>query len=295
DLGKVILLAEIGKTLYTEKKSEDQLALFLLESLPEQLDPYYDPERIDGEILASISAGIKKRIDIESFYDYLFCSKEDLKHILEKLQSKKLILIENEEYYASQLGKAITLSFFTPEEALLIIKELKKNYDPLKIAIITDYFENIYISEKIRDEMTKIYKIQIPTRFFSSTLIDFAELLKRRKKKAPSWLLDLVMNWYFHFFNCECEDRPYCECQFLKSNQKIVDLRFEGLTPKEIGNKMERDFGLTVFAGDIFRFLDNLIYKLNGIGMIADNIGLKDIKEKINNLKRRIENPLQFK
>jgi helicase len=99
------------------------------------------------------------------------------------------------------------------------------------------------------------------------------------------------MKWYFNFFNCECEDRPYCECQYLKSDQKIVEFRFEGLSPMEISNKMEKEFGLTVYAGDIFRFLDNLIYKLNGIGMIADSIGLIEIKQKINKLKSQIENP----
>ncbi|NVM00806.1 MAG: DEAD/DEAH box helicase [Candidatus Helarchaeota archaeon] len=295
DMGKVILLAEIGKTLHVEKMSEDQIALYLLESQPEELDPIFEPDKIVGEVLASISSGLKKFHEIENFYDNIFNAEENLTIILEKLKSKKLIYKENEEFYASNLGKAIALSFFTPEEALLIIKELKSHLDPLKIAITSDYFENIYISEKIRNEMTKIYKTQIPTRFFSSTLIDFAELLKKHKKKAPSWLLDLVMNWYFHFFNCECEDRPYCECQFLKSNQKIVEFRFEGLSPMEISNKMEKEFGLTVYTGDIFRFLDNLIYKLNGIGMIADNIGLLEINEKISKLKRRIENPLEFK
>ncbi len=294
DMGKVILLAEIGKTLHAEKMSEDQIALFLLESQPEDLDPLYEPEKIIGEVLASITTGLKNFDEIESFYDNIFNAEENLNVILENLESKKLIYKENEAFYVSNLGKAIALSFFTPEEALLIIKELKLNLDPLNIAITSDYFENIYISEKIRNEMTKIYKTQIPARFFSSTIIDFAELLKKRKKNAPPWLLDLVMKWYFNFFNCECEDRPYCECQYLKSDQKIVEFRFEGLSPTEISNKMEKEFGLTVYAGDIFRFLDNLIYKLNGISMIAESIGLIEIKEKINNLKRRIENPSGF-
>lgn len=292
DLGKVILLAEIGKTLYSEQRSEDQLALFLLESEPEELNPYYEPEQIDGELLATIGAGISKKKEIEAFQDFLFCAEENIDFPLKKLQSAKLIYIENGEYYISPLGRAISLSFFTPEEALLIIKELKANYDPLEIAIKSDYFENIYISEIIRNEMSKIHKTQVPTRFFSSTLIDFVELIKKSKKIVPQWLLNLVLEWYLNFFNCECNDKPYCECQFLKSNLKIVELRFQGLTPNEISNKMEKDFGLLVFAGDIFRFLDNLIYKLNGIGLIADNIGLKEIKEKIDILKRKIEDPL---
>ncbi|MHA1298808.1 MAG: DUF5814 domain-containing protein [Candidatus Helarchaeota archaeon] len=291
DLGKVIILAEIGKTLHIEKNSEDQLALNLLESTSEDLSPYYEPENIVSEVLASIASGIKKRKDIEEFYNYIFCAEENLDFILKYLELKKLILVENEEFEVTSLGRAVSLSFFTPEEAMLIIKELKANYNPLKIAIISDYFENIYISEKIRNELTKIYKTNIPTRFFSSTLVDFANLLKKRKKKAPNWLLDIIKKWYFTFFDCECEDRPYCECQFLKSNLKIVDFRLEGLSPNEISHKMEKEFGLTVYAGDTFRFLDNLIYKLKGIGMIAENIGLKEVKEKIFNLINKIEKP----
>ncbi|MHA1380559.1 MAG: DUF5814 domain-containing protein [Candidatus Helarchaeota archaeon] len=294
DLGKIVLLAEIGKTLHMEKRSEDQLAFFLLESLPEELSPYYEPETIDRELLACISAGIKDRNDIERFYDLLFCAEEDIEFILKNLRSKNLVSLENKEYKVTRLGKAVSLSFFTPEEASLIIKELKAECDPLDIAIMSDFFENIYISEKIKNELTKIYKIQIPSRFFSTTIVELAQLLKKRKKKAPPWLLDIITNWYVNFFNCECEDRPYCECQFSKSNKKIVNLRFQGLSPNEISNKMEREHGLTIYSGDIFRFLDSLIFKLNGIGMIADTIGLKNIKNKIDQLKHKIENPVSF-
>ena len=202
-----------------------------------------------------------------------------------------MIKHEKELYSITKLGRAISLSFFTPEEAILIIKELKSGYNPLNIAIISDYFENIYISEKIRNELTKIYETTIPTRFFSSTIVEFAELLKKGRKKAPSWLTQLIKTWYFNFFDCDCEDRPYCECQFLKSNKKIIEFRLLGLSPNEIAKKMEKEFGLTVYSGDIFRFLDNLIYKLRGISMIAENIGLDELKNKIIDTMRKLENP----
>jgi superfamily II helicase len=62
---------------------------------------------------------------------------------------------------------------------------------------------------------------------------------------------------------------PYYDCPLLATNRKLNELRTAGLTPKRISRYMERHFYLKVYSGDLLRFFDNLIHRLQGIKRIA--------------------------
>jgi superfamily II helicase len=62
---------------------------------------------------------------------------------------------------------------------------------------------------------------------------------------------------------------PYYDCPLLATNRKLIELRTAGLTPKRISRYMERHFYLKVYSGDLLRFFDNLIHRLQGIKRIA--------------------------
>ena len=54
---------------------------------------------------------------------------------------------------------------------------------------------------------------------------------------------------------------------------------------------MERYFYLKVYSGDLLRFFDNLIHRLQGIKRIAQVINKVEIEENISSLIQKIEKP----
>ena len=291
DLGKVGHLVEIGKSYPGTDKTEDQIALDLLGSSTENLKLEYDPDQISTQVLAAIAAGIET--NIEEFYNHLINTREDLPFILKGFRTQKLITVEENRPHITTLGQAIALSFFTIEEGLLVVKQLKQGDDPLDIAIQLEYFENIYIPEKIKKIFAEEFKINLPNKFLNSQIIGITASLGRFKSRLRQYegVSNSIALWQTTFFTCTCGNAPYCDCPLLATNRKLIELRKVGLTPKRISRYMERYFYLKVYSGDLLRFFDNLIHRLQGIKRIAQVIGKPEIEENISLLIQKIEKP----
>ncbi|MHA1144976.1 MAG: DUF5814 domain-containing protein [Candidatus Helarchaeota archaeon] len=286
--GEVYVLAEIGKSLHS-KDTEDQIALKLLNSGPEDLQVGGNPDEVATEILASLSAGISNDKDLPRFYNNLLHVEEDLTSILKFFKKNGLV---DAAFKVTELGRAVSLSFFSIEEASTIIKELKRAVDPLEIAILSEFFDNIYITSKMHSELVRIFKTNIPTKFFAGTITELTNSYKKSKKKIPMHVQKLFGKWQNAFFDCECPKKEECLCGFIKTNRTILELRMEDRrTPKEISDIFKREYQLDIYSGDLLRFLDGINHKLRGIGRIALALGKKEVLKEINKMIRKIEDP----
>ncbi|MFX1295180.1 MAG: DUF5814 domain-containing protein [Promethearchaeota archaeon] len=294
DRGKIALLVEIGKNYHRSDMTEDQIGLDLLESTIENLILEYDPELIESQVLAAIAAGIEMKI--EEFYDNLIGAKSNLPLLLKRLKKQKLINIKEGNYIITTLGRAIALSFFTTEQGLLIVRQLRNKEDPLDIAIRLEFFENIYITDEIKNIFLNEFKINLPNKFITARIMGIAASAVKFKRRLRrfGWLSKSIAQWQKVFFNCNCGNQPYCDCAYLKMNHKLLNLRMiKALTPKKISQYMDRRFNLKVYSGDLLRFFDNLIHRLQGIRRIAQVIDELIIVEKISQLIQQIEKPIE--
>ncbi len=293
--GKVYHLMEIGKAYFETNKTEDEIALELLESPLENLTFDFEDESISSQVLAAIAAGINTPDQIEKFYDYLLGAREELTSLLRKLKKQKCIEFQDNTYGITTLGRAIALSFFTVEEGLLIVKDIQRGEAPLDIAIRMEFFENIYILEKIRTIFLTEFKISLPNKFITARVFDItAKLAKYRKRlRKYIWLPEAIAKWEKEFFSCKCGNAPYCDCPLIKINKKLINLRIiTGLSPKQISRRMERHFALKVYSGDLLRFFDDLIHKLEGIKRISKVLRNESLADQITTLIHKIENPM---
>ncbi|NVM54770.1 MAG: DEAD/DEAH box helicase [Candidatus Helarchaeota archaeon] len=290
--GKIVLLVEIGKNYHRSNKTEDQIALDLLESDTENLILDYTSDLIQSQVLAAIAAGIDTRI--KEFYNYLVGAREEINLLLQGLKKRKLIEVQQSRYHVTTLGRAIALSFFSVEEGSMIVKELHRGEDPLNIAIHLEFFENVYITDEVKKIFLDEFKIKLPNKFITGRIMGIAASIAKFKRRLRrfTWLAKSIALWQKAFFSCNCGNAPYCDCPLLSINKKLIDLRMTNrLTPKQIGRHMERKYNLKVYSGDLLRFFDNLIHRLQGIGRIAKVIGEQEINEKISILIHMIEKP----
>ncbi len=290
--GKIVLLVEIGKSYHRADKTEDQIALDLLESGTENLILDYTPDLIQSQVLAAIAAGIDTRI--KEFYNYLVGAREEINLLLQSLRKGQLIEMKQEKYQVTTLGRAIALSFFSVEEGLMIVKEIRRRENPLTVALRLEFFNNIYITDEIKKIFLEELKINLPNKFITGRIMGIAASsikFKRRLRKF-SWLSKTIALWQKLFFGCKCGNAPHCDCTILTLNQTLIQLRIEqGLTPKRISQYMERKFNLKVYAGDLLRFYDNLIHRLQGIQRITMTLKKYEISDDISELIHKIEKP----
>jgi helicase len=290
--GKIVMLAEIGRAYPGTVKTEDQIALELLDSQLEDLRLDFDPDTISSQVLAAIAAGINR--NIEQFYEYLIGAKEELPYLLKGLKKNKLIESKAEFYEITTLGRAIALSFFTVDEGLMVVRLLKANEDLLNIAIQMEFFDNIYITENVKTIFLNEFKFNLPNKFITARIMGISAKVGRFKRKLRQypWLSNAIALWQKVFFNCHCGNAPYCDCPLFVSNRKLVELRMDGLTPKRISRYLEKNFALKVYSGDLLRFFDNLIHRLQGIERLSVVIGRQDLADEIEKLIQKIEKPI---
>jgi superfamily II helicase len=176
----------------------------------------------------------------------------------------------------------------------MIIKEINKGEDALNIAIRLEFFEGIYITDEIKTIFQNEFKIRLPNKFFTGRIMGITATtkFKRRLKRKFRWLSRAISEWQKIFFSCKCGNAPYCDCSILTMDRMLVDLRMhEGLTPRKISQHMDRRLNLKIYSGDLLRFFDNLIHRLQGIQRIAKTIGNAKIEERTLELIHQIERP----
>ncbi|MBU7021966.1 MAG: DEAD/DEAH box helicase [Theionarchaea archaeon] len=240
-----------GRPLYHEKgkvyllvepfSEEDTVLHHLLEGEMEDVDMVYTEEQELENALAARACGLS----LEAVNRYaLWELRPSLAGELEKYG---MVTDESITGY----GRAVSVSFLNVEQAEFIRRNLRK--DILDIVIPLELFENVYLTQRLKSQLN----LEVDTLFSGACL----EVLGRS---------EVGLTILKAFFVCDCRENPYCEHSKWNISRYICELRVKGLSPSGISKRFRQDYGLLLYPGDVFSYLDAIVHKLEAVERIAE-------------------------
>ncbi|MFX1534756.1 MAG: DEAD/DEAH box helicase [Promethearchaeota archaeon] len=293
DRGKAVLLASPEPVKTSEvSKTELNFAFDLLRAPLTPVLPSYDEDYCAEQLLAFIMPyKALSRDKAKKRYNQLIGAQIDFEEILGTMKKEKFVTETSKGLTLTRIGYATSLSFFKPSEAKSIYKRLEaggKENSPLTIALDIIPFESVYLTKKMRDYLERKFNRRFGVRLVSSPVLDLLSGEYQEDKHLDKWFLAILVVWAQKIFNCNCKDRPYCDCGLKALNRIIVRQRRKGKTPQQITDYLMEKYSLYSYAGDIYKWLDNLVFVLEGIARITDAI---DYDHNIQALIAQIEEP----
>ena len=82
-------------------------------------------------------------------------------------------------------------------------------------------------------------------------------------------LAQKVKVWTSNFFTCGCKEYPYCSHPQYKISKMLVQLRLDGLTPKQIVAEIGKTYHLFAYPGDLYSWLDQLLHSIEAIKRLS--------------------------
>ena len=296
DLGKVCLLVIPNRIFNLKnKETEEKVAIHLLNGKLEPIEIEPDEDKMLSELLSFIS--MKKSVQYNRIYRFqenLINNDYLLDDFLKVLLQKKLINKEDSRYNITKLGIAISTSFLTINEVLLIKDQIFIEKIPLEtVALNLEPLKNIYVSNKIVSEVSKSINARyISNQLFSGTILSIMESKNFKKRKnLPKFLVDILTNWTKILFNCECEDSPYCNCGRESLQNLIFTLRINNeYSIDDIYFYLLKNFEVIIYRGDLIDFFESLIHSFETIKKICESLRLKkEFEDKLNQIPKIIE------
>lgn len=295
DRGKVVLLVELGrKALGFHDKTEDEVAVNLLEGVIESVTVQTDFERCAEQVLAAVSVYNQVTVNsLENFSKTVKSLSESLTSILAYLEREGYIRVEGESVKITKMGKSVSSSFLSLNDAKHVIENINsKHY--LDLAIELEPFESAYLSNRAVAELNRVFHTFFPTRFFSGSLLGSISVDNvKLHRKLPAWLTELFAKWVKEIFNCKCKDNPFCDCGKITLSKKILELRALGLNPRNIANYLAEEYDIYAYPGDIFDWLETFLHNLTAVKRIVETLNMTVLVEEINATILRIQSPLQ--
>ena len=267
EIGYAYLLIEPGK-IYSPKmkNTEENIAVSLLKGKIKDFEHPPDENKSITELLACLSSfqGLKKE-EIQDFYEILINNNYDLDILLQKLDNNKMIRIkENLTYMTTSLGKAMAKSFLSVDTGLEIIQAITKdkNRSLIELALELEPLRNVYLTKRIVSDISRDRGMKyLSNNLFTASTLSLLDAEHVKKKTSYSRrFIDIVMKWMLDIFNCDCKEKPYCDCGRLNLEKLILSLRRENkLTISEICQYLKDEYEIVVFKGDIVDFLETFI------------------------------------
>ena len=296
DRGKVYIIVQPERKYHSgQDKTEDEIAVKLLNGIIEDVEPFADKETSAEQILATIcSSGLVDLKAVALAYKRMLSMSVPPSEALKHLVRKHMISVKEGEVHPTDLGRATSLSFLTPSMGLEVMK-LTATYDVTDIAIMLEPFENVYLSSKLQEEVNSAFRTHMPTRFFSGVFSEISDASRPKggAGRLPQWVFEVFSKWTTTFFNCGCRDYPECDHGKVSLGRWLVDNRKGGLNPSGLAQKLHDDFELWAYPGDIFSWLDSLIHSLKAVQRIANVAGKTDLSVEIEDQIASIERPLE--
>lgn len=321
DRGIVYLLPELSNKF--DNENEEQVAISLLESDVENVNIDYSEDDLLQQLLADISSYSLKNIsEIHDFYKIINIPL-DIDKAIDELYDKKLIAINslnsdiqsnkdissnkdiqsnennsaNEEVYITNYGRAVSVSFLTIGDGEFIKKSLNQPLAKdqtlkskiLEIAIKLEYFESAYLSPIIHKQIVNVIKTNFSTRLFAESTLDIissGETIDKLDRKFQEALLKIQVD----FLRCECKEKPFCDCLQKGISKYIIDERLKGKDPVDISRKLNRNYQIQTYPGDVFSWLDIIVRNLEAIERIAIAFDYKKVYQISKKLIKNIEN-----
>ncbi|HIQ32482.1 MAG TPA: DEAD/DEAH box helicase, partial [Methanothermococcus okinawensis] len=290
DMGKVYMLIEIGKKYHAKmERSEEEVAFQLLNSEPEDVEVIYEEREEMEQVLASLCTieryrryykgmkGCRKRELLPKVP--LMGSNHSLDYILGKLVEYGMVN-EGEDIEVTKYGYFTGISFLYPEDAELIRKNL--NLPIVDLLSLVNPFEGVYIPMGLKNRISKVINVNIPTKF-----IDAFEIIKENMEKITDRnLRDRIIPWIMEFEGMIEEDIVRYFSKY------IINLRIGGKTPLQISRHIYHTLNLQTYPGDIYNYLESTVKILDAIERIGSIYNRKVSKDAAY-YRRKICNPHQ--
>ncbi|MFX0113649.1 MAG: DUF5814 domain-containing protein [Candidatus Hodarchaeota archaeon] len=302
DRGRVFLLVSSDPVSPADRRSELEAAFHLLNAELEPVILEYDEDYCADQLLATIAASPSRKIAIgklKKTYNSLIGAAAGFVPIVNSLVKQGFLSLEKSrgperKAFLTDYGRSAAISFLRPTQAALIKRSLQRGKNPLDIALQLEPLESIYLSPRLHGYLERTFRTRFGTRLLTGPALDIMNEASRSDDAGVTlddWILEIFSRWSLRFFNCGHEDKPYCDCGRLKINREIVRLRKAGLDPSQISLSLRRTYELSAYPGDIFKWLDSVLYRLDGIRRVGKAIGQYPL---IGLLIRQIENPRRF-
>ncbi|MFX1318711.1 MAG: DUF5814 domain-containing protein [Promethearchaeota archaeon] len=293
DVGKAVLLAEIGRRYFgDERKSEEDVALDLLNNPIENVHPEATYEQSVDQLLATLSSYDSiSRKHLENAYQRLLSRTATFSEALRFLRQHKLTTQVGQDVIPTELGRAAAISYFSASNVAAIQEHHHNTADDLSVKL--EPLRNVYLSPRLQGEIERAFRTRFATRLFAGAVLDLMSAKRsRRLKRLPNWVLRMFSKWTVDFFNCHCDESPFCDCGIWNVSKAVLSLRYRGLTPSQINSTFLEEYELFIYPGDIFGFLDNQVHILQGINRVAEVIGRYALAENAAETIDAIENPV---
>ncbi|MHA2105252.1 MAG: DUF5814 domain-containing protein [Candidatus Hodarchaeales archaeon] len=269
DKGKVVLLATPFPPTSVTQVNEIDMAMALIKSQHQDVKPEYEKNTTATQLLATMSYLRETNPNLlERNFNSLIGSTGSFNDVLIYLLRLKLLARKENQIIITDLGKAGAISFLTIDEINLVLN-LNRQRDYIDIAILLDPLENIQISSRIVGMIERSLQTRVKTRLFNSNALDLIDKMGEVAEKLEPKAIQLLTKWFVELFNCKCKDKPDCDCGKVNVNKKLIEYRLMGLSPSAIAKRMDKEYGLYVYPGDLLRWLESVLYKLEGIQKIA--------------------------
>lgn len=270
DIGKSIMFVVPGEKIYSaQKNSSDQVAFEILTGKIEEIEGDVDLEDEMDQILAYVSAAYPlTKENIVRYHNRLFYNTNSLTAILKQLSLKGLIVYQDEMWYITALGRAISSSFLKPTFGYNIAKKTSK-FPIEDIAIEIAPIESIMLSSQIHSQIERAMKTFLSRKFLSDAVLDFIVGSSLKSKKLPLTLVERVKQWNRTFFDCNCKANPYCIHPSIKLSKLILDLRLSGYNMSQMTYELTRNYDLFIYPGDLLSWLDEIIHAIQSVARLA--------------------------
>ena len=290
DTGKVYMLIEIGKRYHAKmERSEDEVAFQLLSSEPEDVGVIYEEKEEMEQILASLCTIERYGRYYDSIKRYrkrellskvpLMGSNYSLDYILGKLMKYGMVE-EKGDIVVTKYGYFTGISFLYPEDAEVIRKNL--DLPILDLIPLVNPFEGIYIPMGLKNRISKVINVNIPTKF-----IDAFEIIKENMDKITDRnLRDRILPWIMEFEGMIEEDIVKYFSRY------IINLRISGKTPLQISKCIYNTLNLQTYPGDIYNYLENTVKVLDTIERIG-SIYNRKVSKDAEYYRKKISNPYE--
>lgn len=285
DRGIVVLMPVPGKSYAgNQSDTEEEVAIKLLggEMIAGEIN-YGEAEQLE-EVLASIALTASMQ-DLGKIHSMMF-GDFDLEKLVSRLVRYRFVEKKGNRITLTRFGKIVAAHFLPVSKAFLIRDAVLADNSSLKIASNLEFFDAAYL--KYAKQIGSALHVNMPTRVFQGAALDIlfdGDSMSQLDMKIQS----LLMKFASDFLTCNCRDSPYCGCAEQKFSEKIIALRTEGLEPAGIVRKLENDYGITAYQGDIFGYLDNVVRNLDAVEMIAKVHSNREVAANARELKKKVQ------
>ncbi|WP_456444046.1 DEAD/DEAH box helicase [Thermococcus sp.] len=284
--GRVYLIVEPGRKYSAQVDgSEDEVAFKLLTAPVEPVAVEWSDELEQDNVLAH-SCVFNRLNAIEEVQSRCLGANQSAERVLEKLGEFELVRLRKPLVDVTPYGRAVSMSFLLPKEAEFIRKNIGKK-PPRWIAVKLLPFENLYMSATLQRELERAVRGRLSANVFSPSFSSILEELDKVIPEVSPNAAERLFTLYQDFFMCGEEDCT--DYAMERVSNMIIELRRSGRHPTGIAEQFRKVYGLIVYPGDVFTWLDGIVRKLEAVERIAGVFRVRKAEEEAKTLKREIE------